>query len=183
MWTKAARQAFTVMAVPISGNNTNNSVPMFPNDSIRNVSNQERWMSWVNGAIFSTYNPTLGNNAAGFVVGTGTTAPSLDDYKLESQITSGITMNFTNSRRYVNSSGKPTIENIYTITNNGSSDITISEVGLVSYNINCCTSSSATSTGANNVLIDRTLLDTPVTIASRGSASINYTISSDVTFA
>ena len=183
MLTKAARQALTVMAVPAQANAATNNVAMFPNDSIRNVLNQERWLSWVNGGLLATYNPTLGNNAAGFVVGTGTTSPSLDDYKLQSQITSGITLTFANSRRYVNSSGKPTIELIYTVTNNSSNTITITEVGIVSNTMNCLTSKTATSVSGNNLLMDRTLLDTPVNIASRASASIVYTISSDMSFA
>ena len=183
MLTKAGKQAIAVMPVCNGQNTSPNTVPMFPTDSIRNTSNQERWISYVSNALFNTFAFT--NNAAnsGFHLGSGTTAPTENDYKMETDITSNVTCTLASTSRGVDSNGKQYMEFVYTVTNTAASgNMTIGECGLVSSNINCCTSASATSASGNNILIDRTVLATPITIAPQGSAALKYRITCDMSF-
>lgn len=101
----------------------------------------------------------------GIVVGSGTTPPTLDDYKLESQITTGLsaivatTLDADNDMIYA-----------VTITNTSSEDITICEIGMHSYVYTSNSSSSAT------CLVERTVLENPITIPASGIGLINYAI-------
>lgn len=100
--------------------------------------------------------------------GEGTTPATLDDYKLESRITSGITV----SEQSVISS---LVDNVvtrkanYILKNTSSSDITIGEIGIyrpIFYG-----------TGSTTYfLLERTVLDEPITIPSSGTGTVNYTI-------
>ena len=181
MLTKAAKQLLQTVPIYSGLNNTNTAKPMFPNDRIKNTANQERWISFLQGNLMSSTNIVFNANA-GFVFGTGSTAPTENDYILESQITSGITGVLTNTVRGIDTNNKPYIEFTFTVTNTGSSSISITEIGYVTGNAYCCTSSTATSAANNNVLIDRTLLDGAVTIAAGNSAAIKYRLTSDMTF-
>lgn len=58
---------------------------------------------------------------------------------------------------------------IYTITNSSATDITIAEVGLWGY-INYAASSM------ENALLERTVLDEPVTIPAGGIGMVTYSI-------
>ena len=120
--------------------------------------------------------------SAGFCFGTGSTAPTENDYILESQLTTGFTAVLTNTARGVDSNDKPYAEYTFTVTNTGSSTITISEIGIITNNAACCTSSTGTTASNNAVLIDRTLLDSAVTIAAGNSAAIKYRLTSDMIF-
>ena len=181
MWTKAGKQALQTVAIWNATANVNTAKPMFPNSSIRNTSNQERWVSYVNGNLFS--NLTIVTNAnQGIHIGSGITTPTENDYKLGTQITSGFSATSSNAVRGVDLDGKPYMELTYTITNTGSASMTISEMGIVTQNVWCCNTSTATSASTNHVLLDRTLLATPVTIEAGDSAAIKYRITCDMTF-
>ena len=98
--------------------------------------------------------------------GSGTTPATANDYKLESEITTGIS---------VTSQDSPTTEQtdkyiLWTATFGvkASVETTISEIGLFS-NVH-------TSSGILITLVDRTVLDTPITIPAGQSKQITYTI-------
>jgi len=183
MLTKAGKQAIAVMAVSNGQSTSQNAVPMFPTESIRNTQNLERWISSVNNALFNTFNFTNNGINAGFHLGSGTTAPTENDYKMQTDITSNVTCTLASMSRGVDSNGKQYMEFVYTITNTAASgNMTVAECGIVSSNINCCTSASATSASGNNVLIDRTVLATPIVIAPQGSAALKYRITCDMSF-
>ena len=181
MWTKAGKQALQTYAIWTQQNNTSNAKPMFPNSSIRNTSNQERWVSYVNGHLYSSCNYAANLNQ-GLHIGSGTTAPTENDYKLQTQITSGISVVLTGTVRGVDTNNLPYMDLTYTITNTSSSSITIAELGLVSQNIYCCTSSTATSATSNQVLLDRTLLSTPITFPANETAAVKYRITCEMNF-
>lgn len=181
MFTKAGKQAIQAMSVWTTVANQYNTIPMFPNSSVRNTTNAQRWISYVNGNLISTLNCVLNTNP-GIHLGSGTVTPTENDYILTSQITSGISVIVSGIARGVDSSNRLYMELVLNVTNTSSSNITVSEVGLVSGNIQCCTSASATATQANNILLDHTLLDSPVTIAPSDTAAIKYRITSDMTF-
>lgn len=181
MYTKAGIQAIKSMTVWGNYSSQYTTIPMFPSSSIRNTANGERWISYVNGNLINSLSFVTNQNS-GIVLGSGTTAPTENDYHLETQITSGIAVTVSGITRGVDSSDRLYMEVTLNVSNTSSSDITIAEVGLVSGNIMCASSSTSSSVGANNVMIDRTLLDSPVTIIPSGSAAIKYRIISDMTF-
>lgn len=180
MITKAAKQAIQTFPIWTTQNNASNAKPIFPSVSIKNTAGQDRWVSYVSGALLSGLTIQLNATNAGFHFGSGTTTPTENDYKLESDITSGISVVLNASARY--SSPKPHMTFTFTITNTGSSNVTINEIGIVTASIQCCTSSSATSASSANVLIDRTLLDTPLTIAPSSTAALEYTVNCEMSF-
>ena len=103
------------------------------------------------------------------VVGSGTTPATMEDYKLENPITSGlatysVSRNVTFAKEYS--------EAVWTLTlsNTSSAPITVSEIGYVT----AFTSGSASTT--QYALTDRTVLDTPITIPAGESRTLTYSI-------
>ena len=98
--------------------------------------------------------------------GNGTTPATVNDYKLESPITSNITV--------ANPSSTTTEQTdnyiLWTVTFGvkASVETTISEIGLFS--------KAHMAGGAAETLVDRTVLETPITIPAGQSKQITYTI-------
>lgn len=107
-----------------------------------------------------------GTNVAyfGIVLGTGTTPATVDDYWLEQIITSGLNVQITNASQY----------GIYrltlTITNTSDSNITIGEIGAQA------PAPCVGVSGKKAFMIDRTVLDSPITIPAGGIGKIEYEI-------
>ena len=99
--------------------------------------------------------------------GDGTTSPTEDDYNLSGNIITTISTTVTRSR--TNDEDGVIQSAVYTITNTGSESITISEIGMFGY---WYTNSSNYTT----YLLERTLLDTPVTIEPGGVGQVTYNI-------
>lgn len=99
--------------------------------------------------------------------GTGDTPPTINDYNLSGELITGlvatkVTTNYINSDSF-------SISTLYTLTNTGTEAVTIKEVGLgqsFKYHGN----------SDNSCLIERTVLDTPVTIPAGGIGQVEYTI-------
>lgn len=108
--------------------------------------------------------------ATGVSFGTGTTPATASDYWLESILTASQISVATPSA--VSFSRLDTYDEYsvtFGVTNNTSADITISEVGL--------TAMPASAGGtACYTLVDRTVLDAPITIPAGQSKQITYTI-------
>ena len=103
-----------------------------------------------------------GSGAGGVYFGTGDTPPTLDDYKLSGDVISGISASVDIVCTDGNiDSEYAEIKIVYTVTNSNGEEITIKEVAL------------ATSSA---IMIDRTVLDTPVTIPAGGIGQVTYTI-------
>ena len=98
------------------------------------------------------------------VFGDGDAAVTIHDYKL-----SGNTLNVvgTVASSYVYDADGVSVTNIYTLTNGSDEAITIKEMGI-------CT--NIRSSYSSYALMDRTLLDTPVTIAAGDVGQVTYTI-------
>lgn len=107
------------------------------------------------------------NNESAVIFGNGTAKPTLDDYKLAGNIISGISTTATKNTEKVD--GGAVITMLYNITNTSSSDITISEIGYFG-TVNTATTTTFVA------LLDRTVLDTPVTIPVGGIGQVTYTI-------
>ena len=108
----------------------------------------------------------------GVILGTGTTPPTLDDYMLSGDLittfTSSSTINITNNPEL----NEAFLTTIFTITNSGTDAFTIGEIGLIG-NIK----SNNTGTSVSDMsLLERTVLDSPVTIEASGVGQVTYTI-------
>lgn len=106
----------------------------------------------------------------GVIFGTGSEPPAVDDYNLSGDIVTGIAVSVVLSKSYDDNGAA--IEALYTLTNNGAEPKTISEVGLFGQ----LKSSGGTT---NTVLLERTVLDSPVTIEPSGVGQVKYTIHID----
>ena len=99
---------------------------------------------------------SLGTSAtnSGFVFGNGAVEPTIDDYCL--------------SGEFIKLSG--TLQRIVaTLTNRKDTDVTISEVGYQDYVY-------VNSSGSKCCLLERTLLDNPITIPAGGVGQVTYTV-------
>lgn len=114
---------------------------------------------------FNAANATNGTNnnyGSGVYFGNGTTPPTLDDYTFSGEILKNA--GATSSVNIEEDDDGATYTAVYTISNTGDTDFTVSEVGLV----------WAYST--YRILFERTVLDTPVTIPAGGVGQVTYTI-------
>lgn len=119
----------------------------------------------------------------GFAVGSGDTAPTEDDYTLEAKI-NGLTG--TVSPSSLNNVTFDSVDEVFhfyvdlTITNPTSDPVTIKEVGW--FGVTYYGSTIGQNPGNTRVptLIDRTLLETPVTIPAGEAAVIRYQFDIDV---
>lgn len=116
---------------------------------------------------------------AGFCVGSGAIAATEDDYELASMITSGISASIVTSAE-LDEDGNPTTVYNLTITNTGSTAVTIAEIGF-KQNLYTTTAEGGTSFSNRVFLLDRTVLDVSVTIPAGEFAVIRYTFASDIT--
>ena len=112
---------------------------------------------------------TLGSNG-GVVFGTGNTPPTIDDTTLSGDLVSG----FSYSKSVTTERGDDgvTFTALYTVTNNNAEAITISEVAIIANLTQYNTSTDA----SYKALLERTVLDTPVTIPAGGIGQVVYTI-------
>lgn len=114
----------------------------------------------------------------GVVFGTGTTPPTVDDYCLSGEIIPS-TVTATAAKSVESDETGRTITVVYTLTNTGADAVTIGEIG---YFVNSDKAAFATLGSYGNGyyrnigLLDRTVLDTPVTIAAGGVGQVTYTI-------
>ena len=183
MITKAAKQAVQTYITYPKANNTNTAIPSFPNDPIKDVDGNNRWVSFGTGDFLSSITMQTGNNKNdGIHFGSGTTAPTENDYYLQTPITSYLGATIQTSVRGIDA-GKPYMEFRITVTNNSTtSNMTVAEIGLISRDIWCCTSSTGTSIAMYNILVDRTLLEQPIVLSPLQTGAIRYRITCDMSF-
>lgn len=116
------------------------------------------------------YSAAIGYSSNGGVAfGTGTAAPTEDDYKITQKVMNSGT-GFAVTKTVTQEGGKCT--GIYTLVNDSTTDVTITEVGLFG-SVMCTTNSYYC------YLIDRTLLEEPVTIKAGEVGKITYTVTID----
>ena len=107
-------------------------------------------------------------------LGSGTRVPSAEDYCLESLIRNGLTVS-------LNMSSGVSSEDYYIrydllVTNSGSASVTIAEMGMIG-NMSVSQTQGSSSLMTKQLLMDRTLLNTPVTLAPGEQAVIRYEMS------
>jgi hypothetical protein len=115
------------------------------------------------------------NLYSGVYFGSGTTPAKMGDYKLESVINSGLSIVSSNLR--TRSSGEVNIVYAHFILENTTeNNITVSELGIFTPICNRGVSSFSEYTSYYNVLMERTVLESPVVIAPGEFKTITYQI-------
>jgi len=115
---------------------------------------------------------TLDAHAAGISLGSDASAPSETDFNLRSTISSGINVSVTAANVSANE-GDPYLQYNLTVTNTSSENKNIGEIGY-KQNISCTRFSEDTSADNYTVLLDRTIISPPVTLAPGEAAVIRY---------
>ena len=111
---------------------------------------------------------TKTSTSGGVVLGTGNTPPTYGDFKLSGDVIS--TFNYTAVVEKTVTDNGIQLSATYSITNTGAEAFTISEIGLIA---------SASHNGSNattKLLLERTVLDSPVTIEPGAVGQVTYTI-------
>ncbi len=140
---------------------TSSTVTSIENTTVTVSMNSTNWYG-----VFGNMN-FYGENGYQYVrFGSGTTPATVNDYTLESQINSDITV--TNPNKVTTEQTDSYISWTATFGVKASVEITISEIGLIA--------KAYLSSGAVTTLVDRTVLDTPITIPAGQSKQITYTI-------
>ena len=124
--------------------------------------------NWWNGVFtnMNNYNSTTSSQSVEF--GIGTTPATVNDYKLESKITTGIKVAYPSSVTTEQTDSYILWTVTFGVT--ASVEVTISEIGLWSRATTGDGGSSST------VFVDRTVLNEPITIPAGQSKQITYTI-------
>lgn len=111
------------------------------------------------------------NGTRGFAFGDGTGSPSFGDYTLFGNCVSGYSFSKTMEYKYDGVSSS--IEVVFTITNNNSESITISEIGLFDFEQH----KAGTSSWKHLLyMIEHTVLDSPITIGPGSVGQVVYTL-------
>ena len=108
------------------------------------------------------------NGNGGVVIGTGTKAPAVDDYALDGDVITTYTYSVSLSKKYDGTGAEVTA--LYTITNTGSKAFTVGEIGLIAE------LGSYGNPTMYKALLERTVLDSPITIDPGGVGQITYTL-------
>lgn len=119
-----------------------------------------------------------GNSSSiGVAFGSGNTAATENNYTLENQVT-GINATTPTIDTFFDSVNMKYVARLnYVISNDTVASVTIAEIGLfIRFNTATTQGNSASTAGTNrySFLIDRTVLDTPVTIPNGDAATIRY---------
>lgn len=101
--------------------------------------------------------------------GSGTTEPTEEDYTLEAPLTSGVTFTPGTLQKSLTDE-QDVMYNTFMITNTGTEDITVSEVGIFAK-----AAGSDTKSTDYYTLLERTVFD-PVTIPAGESVTVKYEI-------
>jgi hypothetical protein len=116
----------------------------------------------------SALKPGTGNGASAAQIGTGVTPATADDYRLESIITSGISVATPSAVTVTKENDFVAVYATYTVTNTGTTSLAVSEIGLFS--------TGRQGNEALIVLMDRTVLESPIVINPGEAKPITYTI-------
>lgn len=111
----------------------------------------------------------------GYIFGTGNVAPTVDDIKLSGDIIASSKIAVTNVKTFSNADDTMQLTVEYTIANNADQAITIGEVGLVDY-FHFAQGSGSSYQYYYPMLLERTALETPITIEAGGVGKVTYTV-------
>lgn len=128
---------------------------------------------------FTSYTARTNKWFAGISIGSGARSESVNDYELQTPIFDNFGL--TATPEYGLDNGNPYVEYTISIENTGSSSITVSEIGYIQYtNVTQSQGVVDSNSRVTPVLFDRTLLNTPVTIAAGGTGTITYRLKTTI---
>ena len=104
----------------------------------------------------------------GVIFGTGNTPAQITDVALSGELVTTFTSSYSIATRVDND--EIVLEALYTLTNTGSDPITIGEVGMIA-NL-----TSSSTSAQYKALLERTALESPITIPVGGVGQVIYTI-------
>lgn len=166
----------------MKANNVVNSGAAYAfNLPFKNVANQTRYVA--SGSFFQIGNPTslqLNTNGVGISVGTSDTAATDEDVNLASTITSGLSGVITSAHGMDNDD--PYVIFNIVLTNSTASDIIVREVGYKQNVYSGTTVGATTGLGNGLILVDRTVLSSPLTVPARGNAALQYKLKCSYNF-
>lgn len=110
---------------------------------------------------------TAGTSLSGILLGTGDTPPTIDDHRLAGDIITTIASSVAVS--FEMEEDGASLTSLCTITNSGSESITIREVGLFG-------KAKGGNSESDAVLVERTVLDAPLTIEPGSVGQLTYII-------
>ena len=118
------------------------------------------------------------NVSQGVWFGTGSTPATKADYKLESPIESGLTITNPSALVWENDgNGKHTVYADFIVRNTTDAEINIYEIGVFTpFSAKSSTSLNATGYTVNYILMERTVLDEPISILPGESKLVTYKI-------
>ena len=123
----------------------------------------------------STY-PHNSSNDAGVYFGTGSTPATVNDYRLESPITSGLSITNPKDLAIKNEGNTYTLSSSMIVTNTTDSDINIYEMGVFTPVMQAYDKAPTTSQSIHYVLMERTVLSEPITVPAGESKLVTYKI-------
>lgn len=141
----------------------------------KSVVNQEIYLPWnaaYHGNSLKITNFTE-NSGDGIYVGSGSIAPTEDDYCLESVITSGLTGSVSKNNLYDQTNELVGIRHTITLSNTTNEDIIVNEVAKCNTFDTASSSWGSLNAGRRCVMIDRSVLPEPVTVPA-GEAAVLY---------
>lgn len=141
----------------------------------KSLGNTESYLTWnANDQSYGLRISTMtDNSSSGIFVGTGNTAPTEDDYCLESVISSGLSGTATKNNLYDETNGLVGVRFTLTLSNTTSADIIVSEVARCIKFSTASTRWGSLNAGVKCFMIDRSVLANPVTIPA-GEAGVIY---------
>ena len=108
------------------------------------------------------------NTYGGVIFGTGNTPAQITDVALSGELVTTFASSYSIATRVDND--EIVLEALYTLTNTGSNPITIGEIGMIA-NLN-----NASASALYKALLERTALESPITIPAGGVGQVIYTI-------
>lgn len=174
MLTKGAKRIMAaVFAMPGTDSVERYFIPF------KSISNNTRYAKLTNGSWpainYFVFEQNITNAAIGIAVGSGSTAATDDDYNLENAIPYYNVNGYVSILNISMKNDYPCVELLVSVSNIGNSAFTVSEIGYF-MRVESKTSPDASSGGPATMLIDRSVLSTPVTVAAGETKEIKYTI-------
>lgn len=156
-------------------NSISESLPSYWDEAMSNLKGYD-----IKSPIQNNSNSSL--FSYGTVLGTGTTPPTPDDYTLSGAAITTIVNSYSIKNEIDEDNMGMTKTATYTITNSGDTDITIGEIGIFverRWQSQTTTGLSPQAYHHGFVMIERSVLEAPVTIPAGGIGQVTYSIRLD----
>lgn len=173
MFTKYLRNLANCIMIQAIGRNSTDFTSKY---TIKNILGSEIDLSSISGNYAYLYgnwsvSTSISSVSGDYVIaiGSGEDIPTEDDYNLSNRLTTGVSLNLTSQSSFAEETTRdPGKRYVISVTNTSQSNITITEIGLMKrYDYK-------NSSNSSYMLVDHTLLDTPLTLAPNESGTIIY---------